>query len=152
VVFVDPETFERSKSREVAGVVAELNARLAAEGRPYVLFGVGRWGSRDPWLGIPVGWGQISGARAIVEAGFKDMRVEPSQGSHFFQNLTSFQVGYFTVNEDVGEGFVDWTWLRAQPAESLKCCTRHVRLDEPLVIKMNGRTNEGVIFKPGRDV
>jgi CheY-like chemotaxis protein len=151
VVFVDPETFERSKSREVAGVVAELNARLAAEGRPYVLFGVGRWGSRDPWLGIPVGWGQISGARAIVEAGFKDMRVEPSQGSHFFQNLTSFQVGYFTVNEDSGEGFVDWTWLRAQPAESLRGCTRHVRLAEPLVIKMNGRTNEGVIFKPGKD-
>jgi hypothetical protein len=79
------------------------------------------------------------------------MRVEPSQGSHFFQNLTSFQVGYFTVNEDSGEGFVDWTWLRAQPAESQRGCTRHVRLAEPLVIKMNGRTNEGVIFKPGKD-
>ena len=81
-----------------------------------MLIGVGRWGSNDPWLGIPVAWDQISGARVIVESGFRDLRVTPSQGSHFFQNLTAFQVGYFTVNPDAGEGFVDWQWLAAQPA------------------------------------
>ena len=83
-------------------------------GVPYLLIGVGRWGSRDPWLGIPVTWDQIAGARVIVEAGLRDFQVTPSQGSHFFQNLTSFHVGYFTVNE--GDGFVDWDWLAAQPA------------------------------------
>jgi hypothetical protein len=111
---------------------------------------VGRWGSRDPWLGIPVAWGQISGARVIIEAGFTDFRVEPSQGSHFFQNLTSFQVGYFTVNEHVNEGFVYWSWLLAQPPVTRKTYTRHVRFDHPLVVKMNGRTQEGVIYKPGK--
>jgi len=150
VVFIDVDAFDRSKSRDVAQEVARLNAHLTADGVPYLLFGVGRWGSRDPWLGIPVTWGQISGARAIVEAGFKDLRVEPSQGSHFFQNLTSFQVGYFTVNDAVGEGFVDWRWLLAQPTVSRRGSTRHVRLDEPLVVKMNGRTHQGVIYKPGR--
>ncbi len=83
---------------------------------PYILFGLGRWGSADPWLGIPVTWEQISGARVIVESGLKDIKVTPSQGSHFFQNLTSFRVGYFTVNPDDGDGFVDWDWLAAQPA------------------------------------
>jgi CheY-like chemotaxis protein len=150
VVLVDVERFDRSKTREVAAEVAEYNARLTAAGTPYLLLGVGRWGSRDPWLGIPVAWGQISGARVIVEAGFTDFRVEPSQGSHFFQNLTSFQVGYFTVNEHVNEGFVWWSWLLAQPPVTRKTYTRHLRFDQPVVVKMNGRTQEGVIYRPGK--
>ena len=81
------------------------------EGRPYALIGVGRWGSTQPWLGIPVGWEDIAGAKVIVEAGLKDIRVTPSQGTHFFQNLASRNVGYFTVNSHAGEGFVDWEWL-----------------------------------------
>ncbi len=90
---------------------------------PYILIGLGRWGSADPWLGIPVTWEQISGARVIVESGLKDIKVTPSQGSHFFQNLTSFRVGYFTVNPEEGEGFLDWDWLAAQPAvKSLDTC------------------------------
>ena len=108
VVVVDFHRFERARSKEVAGGVAHFNAKLGGEGRPYLLIGVGRWGSTEPWLGIPVEWDEISGARVIVEAGFRDFRVTPSQGSHFFQNLTAFQVGYFTVNPDAGEGFVDW--------------------------------------------
>ena len=104
IVVVDSQRFERSRSQEVARAVAHFNATLSAENRPYLLIGVGRWGSNDPWLGIPVEWDEISGARAIVEAGFRDFRVTPSQGSHFFQNLTAFQVGYFTVNPDAGEG------------------------------------------------
>ncbi len=148
IVVVDFHRFERSRSHEVAQGIAHFNAVLTNEGRPYVLIGVGRWGSNDPWLGIPVQWDEISGARLIVEAGFRDFRVTPSQGSHFFQNLTAFQVGYFTVNPDAGEGFVDWEWLNAQPAVGEQGCVRHLRLSSPLVCVMNGRTSRGLIFKP----
>jgi hypothetical protein len=148
VVVVDAHRFERARSQEVARDVAEFNARLSAEGTRYLLIGVGRWGSREPWLGIPVEWDEIYGARAIVEAGFRDFRVTPSQGSHFFQNLTAYGVGYFTVNPDAGEGFVDWQWLAAQPAVGELGCVRHLRFESPLQVVMNGRTGQGVIFKP----
>jgi CheY-like chemotaxis protein len=145
-IVVDRHRFDRATSRRTAAEIGQLNAALA--GRPYLLVGVGRWGSADPWLGIPVTWDQISGARVIVEAGFADVKVTPSQGTHFFQNLTSFHVGYFTVNPDVGEGFVDWAWLAAQPAVRETTCVRHLRFERPLVVKMNGKQSEGVILKP----
>jgi CheY-like chemotaxis protein len=148
VVVVDMHRFERSRSREVAEAVSNFNAVLSAENRPYLLIGVGRWGSNDPWLGIPVDWDEISGARAIVEAGFRDFRVTPSQGSHFFQNLSAFQVGYFTVNPDAGEGSLDWQWLAEQPAVEEQGCVRHLQFTKPLQIVMNSRTSQGVILKP----
>jgi hypothetical protein len=148
IVVVDSQRFERGQSQEVARLVSYFNAKLNEENRPYLLVGVGRWGSNEPWLGIPVEWDEISGARVIVEAGFRDFRVTPSQGSHFFQNLTAFQVGYFTVNPDLGEGSVDWAWLAAQPAMEERGCVRHLRFAEPLLVLMNGRTSQGMIFKP----
>ncbi len=148
VLVVDFHRFDRARSQESASAVARFNAELVAANRPYVLVGVGRWGSRDPWLGIPVAWDQISGARVIVEAGFKDFRVTPSQGSHFFQNLTSFNVGYFTVNPDAGDGFVDWDYLTQQPAVREASFVRHLRFATPIVVKMNGKRNEGVILRP----
>ncbi|HLV86421.1 MAG TPA: PEP/pyruvate-binding domain-containing protein [Candidatus Sulfotelmatobacter sp.] len=148
IVVVDSHRFERSRSQEVARLVAHFNATLSAENRPYLLVGVGRWGSNDPWLGIPVEWDEISGARAIVEAGFRDFRVTPSQGSHFFQNLTAFQIGYFTVNPDAGEGSVDWQWLAEQPATEEEGCVRHLQFEHPMRIIMNSRSGQGVIFKP----
>jgi hypothetical protein len=148
IVVVDSQRFERSRSQEVAKSVAHFNASLNAANCPYLLIGVGRWGSNDPWLGIPVEWDEISGARAIVEAGFRDFRVTPSQGSHFFQNLTAFQVGYFTVNPDAGEGSVDWEWLVQQPAVEEQECVRHLHFDQPLRVVMNSRKSQGVIFKP----
>jgi hypothetical protein len=96
-----------------------------------------------------VAWDQISGARAIVEAGFRDMRVTPSQGTHFFQNITSFDVGYFTVNPDAGDGFVDWEWLTAQPGAPTTGFVRHLHFDAPVAVHMNGKRHEGVILKPG---
>ncbi len=148
VVMVDPESFKRSHTRAVGQELAGFNSKLMAENRPYLLIGMGRIGSADPWLGIPVLWEQVSGARVIVETGFEDFRVVPSQGSHFFQNLVSFKVGYFTVNEQHGEGFVSWSWLLAQqPVETGKF-TRHIRFEHPLVVKMNGRSGAGVILKP----
>jgi len=148
VVVVDSQRFERSRSQEVATAVARFNRRLNEENRPYLLIGVGRWGSTEPWLGIPVEWDEISGARVIVEAGFRDFRVTPSQGSHFFQNLTAFQIGYFTVNPDAGEGSVDWQWLTEQAAVEEEGCVRHLQFAEPMRVVMKSRTSQGVIFKP----
>jgi CheY-like chemotaxis protein len=148
VVVVDSQRFERSRSQEVATAVARFNRRLNEENRPYLLIGVGRWGSTEPWLGIPVEWDEISGARVIVEAGFRDFRVTPSQGSHFFQNLTAFQIGYFTVNPDAGEGSVDWQWLTEQAAVEEEGCVRHLQFAEPIRVVMNSHTSQGVIFKP----
>jgi CheY-like chemotaxis protein len=148
VIVVDFHRFERARSHEVAQSVGAFNARLSDSSTPYLLIGVGRWGSNEPWLGIPVAWDQISGARAIVESGFRDFRVTPSQGSHFFQNLTAFQIGYFTVNPDAGEGFIDWEWLNAQPALHEADCVRHLQFSNPLSVIMNGKTGEGLIFKP----
>ena len=131
IIVVDFHRFERARSHEVAQSVAHFNSQLSARGVPYVLIGVGRWGSNESWLGIPVTWDQISGARVIVESGFRDFRVTPSQGSHFFQNLTAFQIGYFTVNPDAGEGFVDWEWLAAQPGTEDHGCVRLLHFDKP---------------------
>ncbi len=149
IVMVDQRRFERSKSREVVTEIARRNALLVSAGTPYILIGQGRWGSADPWLGVPVTWEQIAGARVIVESGFYDSRVTPSQGSHFFQNLTSFRIGYFTVNTAAGEGFLDWAWLEEVfgPADGV---VRHLQFDKPLVVKLNGKRQRGVIFKPGR--
>jgi CheY-like chemotaxis protein len=147
-VVVDYESFHRSNSLEVAEIVARLNAQLVRAGTPYILIGVGRWGSKDPWLGIPVTWDQVSGARVIVEAGFRDLRVTPSQGSHFFQNLTAFQIAYFTINPDLGEGKVEWSWLAAQPALESFGPVRHIRCDQPFQVAISGSRGIGVILKP----
>jgi CheY-like chemotaxis protein len=150
IVVVDIQKFDRSKSRDVALEVSQLNSELLSLKKPYILIGVGRWGSLDHWLGIPVTWDQISGASVIVESGFKDFNVTPSQGSHFFQNITSFKVGYFSVNELDNLGFIDWDWLTLQPAVRELKYTRHLSFDKPLGVRINGQQNKGIILKPGR--
>ena len=147
IVLVDYDLFERSRTREVAKEVSKFNSQLISEDRPYLLIGVGRWGSLDPWLGIPVTWENISGAKAIIETSFKELAVAPSQGSHFFQNITSFMIGYFTVNSNEND-FVDWDWLlKAEPLKKMNF-TRHLCFKNPITIKMNGHKNKGVILKP----
>ncbi len=148
IVMVDKETFERSRSREVALIVGRFDAILRKQGRSYLLIGVGRWGSADPHLGIPVGWNQICGAGVIVECGFRDFQVAPSQGTHFFQNLTSSNVGYLTVSSDSRDGFVDWEWLASLPAVREEECVRHIKLEKPMTVTLSGATGEGVIEKP----
>ncbi|MBK7104010.1 MAG: histidine kinase [Ignavibacteriae bacterium] len=148
LVVVDREKFERSKSKDIAYEIAKINEKLVNAKRPYILIGVGRWGSTDPWLGIPVTWDQISGASVIIEAGFKDFSVTPSQGSHFFHNITSFGVGYFTIAETPGECFIDWDWLAQQESIEEYTFTRHLRFDIPLITKISGQKNKGVIYKP----
>ncbi|MGB5874487.1 MAG: PEP/pyruvate-binding domain-containing protein, partial [Bacteroidota bacterium] len=150
IVVVDIDTYDRSKSRAVAQEVSTLNSKLLAAGRPYILIGVGRWGSLDHWLGIPVTWDQISGACTIVESGFKDFNVTPSQGSHFFQNITSFRIGYFTVNPFSKLGHIDWNWLLEQESVEELQFTRHLFFEKPMSVRINGRLNKGIILKPGR--
>ncbi len=149
VIYVDFDKFDRAKTQKIAEEVAHFNAKLVEQEKPYLLIGYGRWGTLDPWLGIPVKWEQISGARAIIEANFKEFSVTPSQGSHFFQNITAFMVGYLTVNEHIDQGFVDWDWLKdIKPEKSLEY-THHISFDEPFTIKLNGHQHKGIIYKPG---
>ncbi|NQT26798.1 histidine kinase [candidate division KSB1 bacterium] len=148
IVLVDRDRFDRSKSKETAIEISELNARLIEEECPYLLVGVGRWGSLDPWLGIPVTWEQIAGAQVIIEAGFKDMSVEPSQGSHFFQNLNSFQIGYLTIKSTDTENFVDWDWLLQQEPLVQNTYTKLLRFENPITIKMSAHQNRGIVMKP----
>lgn len=152
IVVVDIHKFDRAKSRDVAREVSVLNEKLLQENRPYLLVGVGRWGSLDPHLGIPIRWDQICGARAIVEASFKDLDVTPSQGSHFFQNITSFMVGYFTINAKLRYSHLDWDWLLTREAVGEEQFTRHLRFKNPVIIKINGHQNRGVILKPEEPV
>lgn len=148
VVVIDKNKFDRSKSKEIAFEISKINEKLINEKRNYILIGVGRWGSLDHWLGIPVTWDQISGASVIVESSFKDFSVTPSQGSHFFHNITSFGIGYFTIEDGSSECFVDWDWLAKQPALNEYSFTKHLQFDKTLITKISGQKNQGVIYKP----
>lgn len=150
VVYVRPQSFSPLATPAIAADLQKVNSRLVAEGRNYILIGPGRWGSSDTSLGIPVRWPDISGARLIVETALGNYRIEPSQGTHFFQNLTSFGVGYFTVNPFTGDGsFFDSAWLDAFPAEFENEYIRVVRFSSPLLIGIDGRKSVGVVLKPG---
>ena len=147
VVYVKAgEDFTATNNPAIACEIERMNRKFLAEGRGYVLVGPGRWGSSDPWLGIPVKWPHISGAKVIVEAGLKNYRVDPSQGTHFFQNLTSFGVGYFTINTYRGDGLFRRDVLDAMPAVEETQFVRHVRFDRPLKIMMDGKKQEGVVL------
>ncbi len=148
-VYVKPDCFDSSKSFEIAARLETFNERFLADKNYYVLVGPGRWGSSDPWLGIPVRWPQISAARVIVESGLANYRIDPSQGTHFFQNLTSFRVGYFTINPYIKDGSYDVEFLTAQPAIHEDEFIRHVRFDKPFRIEIDGKKNIGVVYKPG---
>jgi len=148
VVYVEPSTFEARLTPAIAGEIEPVNRALVEAGRPYLLIGFGRWGSTDPWLGIPVRWDQISGARGIVEATLPQMNPEPSQGSHFFHNLSSFSVLYFTVPMHAGQA-VDWEWLAEQQVVARTEHVRHVRTRSPLVLRVDGRSRRGVVARPG---
>ena len=147
VVYVKAdENFTAMNNPAIATEIERLNRKFLAEGGNYILIGPGRWGSSDPWLGIPVKWPHISAAKVIVEAGLKNYRVDPSQGTHFFQNLTSFGVGYFTINTYVGDGLLRGDILDAMPAVDETQYVRHVRFEHPLRIMMDGKKQEAVVL------
>ncbi|MBR1519113.1 MAG: phosphoenolpyruvate synthase [Prevotella sp.] len=140
------ENFSAQNNPLIAEEIEKMNRQFAAEKRGYILIGPGRWGSSDSWLGIPVKWPHISQARLIVETALKNYRVDPSQGTHFFQNLTSFGVGYFTIDENTGSGFFRKELLDTTEAIEETKYLRHVRLDHPLTIMMDGKKQEGVVL------
>jgi len=148
IIYVKSGAFNSSNNQLIAYEIEKLNRRFTEEEKNYVLVGPGRWGSSDSWLGIPVKWPHISNARVIVECGLENYRVDPSQGTHFFQNLTSFGVGYFTINPFKGDGWFDEAYLNALPAVEDTEYLRHVRFDKPIVIKMDGKKSLGVVLKP----
>ena len=149
VVYVKTGDYSAYNNPAIADEIDRINRRFLEEGRNYVLVGPGRWGSSDPWLGVPVKWPNISAARVIVESGLTNYRVDPSQGTHFFQNLTSFGVGYFTVNDFLGDGVYNQAFLNSQPAVEETAHVRHVRFSSPVVIKVDGMKKEGVVMLPG---
>ncbi len=148
IIYIKPDSFDPSKSQAMVDDIGKLNDLFLKDERQYILVGPGRWGSSDPWLGIPVKWPQISAARLIVESGLEHYRIDPSQGTHFFQNLTSFRVGYFTINPFINDGHYDLTFLSDQEAYYEDEFIRHVRFKTPLLIKIDGKKNKGVVLKP----
>ncbi len=147
-VYVKTEHFDSANNSLMVPIIEKINRQFVEENKNYILCGPGRWGSSDPWLGIPVKWSQISAARLIIESGLPDYRVEPSQGTHFFQNLTSFKVGYFNINPFSGDGIWDEQYLSQFDAVYEDQYIRHVRFDAPAIIKINGKQSEGAVFKP----
>ena len=147
VVYIKPDVFNPAKNQELAILIEKINESFVKKNKNYILIGPGRWGSSDPWLGIPVKWAQISAARVIIESGLENYRIDPSQGTHFFQNLTSFRVGYFTVNPYINDGFCDYNYLDSLEASYEDPFMRHIEFIKPLEIKIDGKQNIGVIYK-----
>ena len=148
VVYVKTDDYNAANNGRIALEIERLNRGFLEQGKNYILIGPGRWGSSDPWLGIPVKWPHISAARIIVEAGLTNYRIDPSQGTHFFQNLTSFGVGYFTINPYRNDGVYNQDFLNAQPAVEETEFLRHVKFYDPLIVKMDGKRKLGVVMMP----
>ena len=145
IIYVDPDAFDPAQTVKIAAQVGKVNRKLVHRSRKYVLIGPGRWGSADRWLGIPVRWDDISGVGAIVEATARNLKADPSQGSHFFHNITSLGIGYFTTSAN-DNSFIDWKWLQSLPADRETSFLKHVKLDTPLTIKIDGKTSRAVIL------
>jgi CheY-like chemotaxis protein len=148
LVYIKPDSFNAAQNKNVALEIEKINSQFVKQGTGYILIGPGRWGSTDPWLGIPVKWQQISAARIIIESGLKNYRIDPSQGTHFFQNLVSFRVGYFTINPYINEGYYNIDFLNSLNVIYEDSFLRHVRFEKPLDIMIDGKRNIGAIMKP----
>jgi hypothetical protein len=144
-VYINPDRFDPSKTKEMATSIAEINAALDDEDRGYILVVPGRLGSSDRWLGIPINWSQISNARVIVESGLKNFRVDPSQGTHFFQNITSLRNAYLTINPFMDDGLFNVEHLNKMKAAKEDEFLRHIRFSSPLTVKIDGKTGRGLI-------
>ncbi len=146
IVLVHPDTFDPAHTVEIAAEIGKFNSMLTAQNRKYLLIGPGRWGSADRWLGIPVSWREISGVGAIVETTAENLKAEPSQGSHFFHNITSLGISYLNTT-DTGEDFIDWQWLDSLAVREKSAHLKYIRLDSPLTLKIDGKTSRAVLLK-----
>jgi hypothetical protein len=148
LIYLDPDRFDPARTTEMATEIGDLNRRIAAAGRSCILLGFGRFGTSDPWLGVPVEWHQMSAARVVIEADLPRFRIDPSQGSHFFHNLISLQMGYLHVGIGEGRGRIDWEWLKSRPAELELRYARHLRFASPLTVRIDAHVRRGVVQKP----
>jgi hypothetical protein len=153
VILVRKDTFDPAKTKDIAREISRLNGQLEKDGRHYVLIGPGRWGSADHWLGIPVQWSDISGVGAIIEVRSEQLRADPSQGSHFFQNITSLGIPYITVNDDSTRAqksseYIDWNWFDSVQSIEDTTFLRHIRMDKTFLLKCNGKESESVMIYP----
>jgi hypothetical protein len=146
-IYVEPEKFNKLMTSAMAEEIDRMNDRMLTENRKYILLGPGRWGSRDKFLGIPVAWPQISNAKVIVEVGLPDFHVDASLGSHFFHNVTSMNVGYFSINHETNEGTIFWEKLKDQKIIERGRFFRHIRFEKPLLVRMDGKKGMAVISK-----
>jgi hypothetical protein len=146
ILFVKPDGFDPAKTLQIAREIGELNAGLLSESRKYLLVGPGRWGSADHWLGIPVSWAEICGVGAMVETSSSELRVDPSQGSHFFHNITTLGITYATVLVEDSD-FIDWNWLTSLPVANETTHVAHVRLDKVFNLKVDGRSSKCVMYR-----
>ncbi len=145
ILFVKPDAFDPAKTPQIAREIGELNAGLLNKSRKYLLVGPGRWGSADRWLGIPVSWAEICGVGAMVETSSAELRADPSQGSHFFHNITTLGITYATVLDEDSD-FVDWNWLTSQPLANETAHIGHIQLDKPFILKVDGRSSKCVMY------
>ena len=145
IIFVNPDTFDTARTIEIATEIGNVNKEMAQHKRKYLLIGPGRWGSADRWLGIPVSWADISEVGAMVETTIEGLNADPSQGSHFFQNITSLGISYLNTSEG-GEDFIDWQWLQSLPVKNETPHLKHVTLEKPLTIKADGKASKAVII------
>jgi hypothetical protein len=145
ILYVKPDIFDPARTPDIAREIGELNAGLLKQDRKYLLIGPGRWGSADRWLGIPVSWAEICGVGAMIETASPELKAEPSQGSHFFHNITSLGINYVTVSNN-GDDFLNWDWLRSLPIAHETTYVAHVSLETPFVLKVDGRSSRCVIY------
>jgi len=151
IVFIKPDTFDPAHTVEIADEIRGINRGIFSKNHKYLLIGPGRWGSADRWLGVPVQWKDISGVRVIIETKAENLQVEPSQGSHFFHNITSLGISYITISGDKRD-FLDWNWLRSLPSDTETEHLKHVRLKSPITIKIDGKKSCAVLLKYCRQV
>ena len=147
LVYVDPELFDKMRTKEMVVQIEEFNRKMVKEDRKYILIGPGRWGTRDPFIGIPVNWSQISNAKVIVETSLDEFPLDASLGSHFFHNVTSMNVGYFSIQHDSSTSFIQWDVLGQQEVIEEKGFVKHIRFKEPVCIMMDGKKRISIILK-----
>jgi len=148
IVYVVPDRFDSSKTVEIAEEVGELNAMLVKSSTQYLLIGPGRWGTQDRWLGVPVKWSQISGVKIMVETALKEFNIDPSQGTHFFQNIVARGIGYIYAALDEKGSFIDWSWLGEQEIRKELRFVRHIQLPSPITVQIDGRNGHAIVEKP----
>ena len=145
ILFVNPDTFDPARTVDIATEIGRMNHQLAQQQRKYLLIGPGRWGSADRWLGIPVNWNDISGVGAMIETTTENFKADPSQDSHFIHNITSLGISYLTTSQN-GVDFINWKWLQSLPIADQSNYLIHVKLENPLTIKIDGKKSQAVIL------